>query len=395
MVLTTKQEQALKIAIERFKNNEPYTCISGYAGAGKSTLIKFIISALGLNPEKEVAYCAFTGKAANVLKNKGCVGATTIHKLIYQAYQLKDGSFSYRLKQKLDEPYKIIVIDEISMVSQDLWEKLLSFKIHLLVTGDPEQLPPVMAEPNKVLQKPHIFLDEIMRQAQESEIIRLSMAIRNNQSLSPIKLNEIQIIDKDKLNTGMLLWADQILCATNNTRIGINNQVRSLLGRGEVPEAEDKVISLHNHWQVCANNTYMPLTNGTIGNLRAPDKRYIKLPFYISDKSIAYLFTNFYTEEGDIFQNLPIDYEQLANGNKTLSARQEYLLNKNKTFPYSAPMDFTYAYAITTHKAQGSEWSKVLVLEEGFPFNKEEHRRWLYTSVTRAKEKLVLIRNFN
>ena len=56
------------------------------------------------------------------------------------------------------------------------------------------------------------------------------------------------------------------------------------------------------------------------------------------------------------------------------------------------PMEFTYAYAITAHKSQGSEWDKVLVIEEKFPFNKVEHARWLYTACTRASSRLVLVR---
>ena len=67
MELTAKQEQGLKIAVERYKNKERYTVIAGYAGSGKSTLIKFIISALRVHPEEEVCYVAFTGKAATVL----------------------------------------------------------------------------------------------------------------------------------------------------------------------------------------------------------------------------------------------------------------------------------------------------------------------------------------
>ena len=78
MNLTAKQEEGLKIAVERFKNHEPYTCISGYAGTGKSTLIKFIIAALDIPPE-EVSYVAYTGKAAQVLKQKGCPNPVTAH----------------------------------------------------------------------------------------------------------------------------------------------------------------------------------------------------------------------------------------------------------------------------------------------------------------------------
>lgn len=88
--LTKKQEEGLKIAIERYKNGEKYTCISGFAGTGKSTLVKFIIAAMGVK-EDNVRYIAYTGKAANVLKNKGCAGAMTAHKLLYYSQMLPNG----------------------------------------------------------------------------------------------------------------------------------------------------------------------------------------------------------------------------------------------------------------------------------------------------------------
>jgi hypothetical protein len=102
------------------------------------------------------------------------------------------------------------------------------------------------------------------------------------------------------------------------------------------------------------------------------------------------MMTNMELDDQDTFIDLPIDYQCLTSGTPSLSPKQMYLLGKNENAP-DPPFEFAYAYAITTHKAQGSEWDKVLVFEEGFPFNKEEHKRWLYTAVTRAKEKLVLI----
>ena len=70
MELTPKQMAGLNTAIERYHNGEKYTCISGYAGSGKSTLVKFIVSALQIS-EEEICYTAFTGKACNVLQKKG------------------------------------------------------------------------------------------------------------------------------------------------------------------------------------------------------------------------------------------------------------------------------------------------------------------------------------
>lgn len=136
MILTAKQEEGLKIAVERYRAREPYTIISGYAGSGKSTLIKFIISALNL-PEERVAYVAYTGKAANVLKQKGCPNATTAHKLLYYANKTPNGGFVFRPKPTLEIPYKLIVVDEVSMLPRDMWNLLLSHHIYVLACGDP------------------------------------------------------------------------------------------------------------------------------------------------------------------------------------------------------------------------------------------------------------------
>ena len=103
--------------------------------------------------------------------------------------------------------------------------------------------------------------------------------------------------------------------------------------------------------------------------------------------------TDIKLEDGEYFRNVPIDYQALATGTASLNPKQMYLLRKNKTFFMEPPFDFAYAYAITTHKSQGSEWDKVLVFEESFPRVTDEHRRWLYTAATRAKEKLVIVKN--
>ena len=115
MVLTRKQEEGLKIAVERFKAHEPWTCIAGYAVTGKSTLVKFIVSALNLHPS-EVCYIAFTGKAAKVLREKGCPNAMTAHRLLYQSFPRNDGTFYHKPRRPLDYPYQLIVVDEISML---------------------------------------------------------------------------------------------------------------------------------------------------------------------------------------------------------------------------------------------------------------------------------------
>lgn len=161
MELTNKQEQGLRIAIERYKAHEPYTVIAGYAGTGKSTLIKFIVTALNIDPER-VAYIAYTGKAAQVLRNKGCPNAMTAHRLLYKSIQQKDGTFVHIPRESLNSNCDIVVVDEVSMLPKPMWALLLSHKIYVIACGDPGQLPPI-GEENGILDSPHIFLDEIMR----------------------------------------------------------------------------------------------------------------------------------------------------------------------------------------------------------------------------------------
>ena len=392
MILTAKQEEGLKIAIERFKKREPYTCISGYAGTGKSTLIKFIIAALDI-PAERVSYVAYTGKAAQVLKQKGCPNPVTAHKLLYKAKPMPNGT--YKFVPKLVEDYDIIVVDEVSMLPKEMWQQLLSHRIHVIATGDPFQLPPIDKDSdNHVLDHPHVFLDEIMRQAYDSEIIRFSMWIREGKPINefPASGQQVMFVKPNQIVTGMYEWADQILCATNAKRNEINRFMRNIKGFGEEPEVGDKIISLRNQWDFLSNDwdDPAPLTNGTIGTIQTAFRRDVTPPFWICDRKIPVLSTTMIDENGDQFDFIPIDYTSLTTGEKFLTGRQEYQMRKSDKCG-DPPFEFSYAYGITCHKAQGSEWGKVMVYEERFPFDKTEHARWAYTAATRASEKLVWI----
>lgn len=391
MVLTKKQDEGLKIAIERYKNHEPWTCIAGYSGTGKSTLVKFIVNALDID-EDYVCYIAYTGKAAKVLREKGCPNAMTAHRLLYQSFPRADGTFYHKIKRPLDWPYKLIIVDEISMLPKEIWELLLSHKIHVICLGDPFQLPPI-GEDNQVLYNPHIFLDEIMRQAQESEIIRLTMDIRNGKSLSLFKGNEVQVIDQKDMVGGMYGWADQIIVAKNITRRDVNTGMRKMLFGVEdnTPVEGDKIICLRNDWETVTEVGDV-LVNGTIGTL-SNIKFNHNHPF-LKPQMIANFLPDDYTDldvqtsPHDLyFRDLNIDYKLLTTGEPTVTEK-----NFKRFHKQFRPLTFDYGYCITCHKAQGSEYDKVLVLEEFLRGN--DHDRWLYTAATRAKEKLVIVRNF-
>jgi exodeoxyribonuclease-5 len=362
-------------------------------------LVKFIIAALNLDPES-VAYISFTGKAAQVLRQKGNPNATTAHKLLYFSKRMKDGRYAFIPRKSIDN-YKLIVVDEVSMLPKKMWDLLLSHHKYVIALGDPEQLPPIdKTQDNHVLDTPHVFLDEVMRQAKGSEIVRLSMWIRENKPVSmfPFAGEEVQYFKAKDLSMGMLLWADQILCATNKTRNLLNSTVREALGYGPLPDEKDKLICLHNHWDYESASGEWALTNGVIGRIENYNIVTERSPTFrnLDSKNVDIMYTDILLEDGDRFVNCPIDYNCLLTGQPAFTPKELYILNKNKPkdedMPcFTPPYEFAYGYSMTTWKAQGSQWNKVTVLEEGFPYDKDEHRRWLYTSCTRASKRLTLI----
>ena len=392
MTLTTKQEVGLAEAITRFKNHEKYITIAGYAGTGKTTLVKFIIDALDVD-EDQIAYVSFTGKAAEVLRRKGNKNAMTLHKLLYDSIPRPGGGF-FR-KPKLSLEYTIVVVDEVSMVPKSMIDMLLNHKVFVVFLGDPGQLPMIdKNESHDLLDHPHVFLDEIMRQAAESEIIQLTMKIRNGEDIPYMKGNDVMILPKQELVTGHLQWADTIITATNATRHNINQQMRTLYGFEGALQPNEKVICKRNYWDDI-NDDGDALVNGTIGIVDNVFDSFIKIPNYIKNNryTIPTIMCDLKPEIGQIFKEVNIDRDFLLSENPCVDWRVSYQIGKLRPrIGDILPRQITYGYALTCHAAQGSQWGKVLVLEESFPFDREEHKRWLYTACTRPENKLVLLR---
>lgn len=392
MILTKKQEEGLKIAVERYKNREKYTVISGYAGTGKSTLVRFIIAALKVS-EHRVCYATFTGKAAEVLRQMGNKNAQTLHHLLYEHIPKAGGGFIRKRKPRIE--YDVVVVDEVSMVPKDIMELLFSHAVYVICLGDPFQIPPIDKETdNHLLDNPHIFLDEIMRQEEGNEIIQLSMGIRQMKAIPPHLGTNVRVYNKRDFIPDMLTWADQVLVATNNKRIELNNTIRKMKGFAFEPQPGDKVVCLRNYWDDISS-AGNPLVNGLIGYLGDPETTEIKFPWNArtSIKSIPALISGVSIEDNEYYDDLYIDKSLLLYGQPSLDWRDSYKLNQRKQiWGDLVPKEFGYGYAITGHKAQGSQWDKVLVIEERFPFDKIEHARWLYTCITRAIDKVVLIK---
>lgn len=367
--LTKKQKEGLDICLKRYKDKEKYTIIAGYAGTGKSYLVNAIVDAFGFK-ENEVAYASYTGKAALVLQNQG-KNATTLHRLLYRSYPDGYGNFIRKPIEHLDSNLKLIIIDEISMCPKEMWSLLLSHNIYIIGLGDPFQLPPI-GDDLHLLDNPHIFLTEVMRQALDSDIIKYSLSLREGENLEKnIKGNDIQTISKENLNSGMLLWADQVLCGKNVTRKKLNNQIRLLLNKKGIVDENEKLICTKNYWDKMSKNGDF-LVNGLIGFTKN---------LIIDNKKIK---CDFCLENEHYFDNLSLDYNLLENGKPTIIKTK-----LGKILP-NFLIEMDYGYVITVHKAQGSQFEKVLIYDD-YWLQGIDYRRWLYTAITRAINKVVIL----
>ena len=363
---TPQQDEALK-AVARWLKAKPgrgdvpqIFRLFGYAGTGKTTLARHVAQGV----DGKVLYAAFTGKAAQVMRNKGCAGASTIHSLIYKALESEAEQPSFELWS--DAPAakaKLIVIDECSMVDADLGRDLMSFAVPLLVLGDPAQLPPVSGGGFFTNAEPDVMLSEVHRQAQDDPIVRLSMQVRAGERLAPGQYGVSAVVRRADLDPQLVLSADQVLVGRNATRRAYNERMRLRRGfAGALPEAGDKLVCLRN-------NRRKGLFNGSLWSVAergAPRRRAIKLTLNSDEASRKPVKVSVLREcfSGDV--------EQL-----------EWVERKRYD-------EFDFGYVLTVHKAQGSQWDSVVLFDELFAFS-EGRSRWLYTGITRAAKQLTVV----
>lgn len=383
MELTERQKEGVRIAIQRYKNHEKYTVIAGYAGTGKSTVVEYIVKELGLKNE-DVAYCAYTGRAAKVLRDKNCPNAMTTHRLLFNSHENADGTFTHIPKDNLACDYKLIVVDEVSMLPKYFFELMLKHGVHIICLGDPGQLPPVATgndTDHHLLDHPHVFLDEIMRQAADNEIIKLSMDIRNGEPLLYQRGKDVCVIPYNKLSDKIMLGADIMLCATNKKRIAMNQYCREVVYGEDVPPyplSGEKIICLKNNYQY-ENDSDTPLINGSVGTISDIDISPSKLFGHT-------MMANFNADDG-MFYQIPMDYKMFTEHVETINKDNFKKFRKEKV----KPCLFDYAYCCTVHKAQGGQYDRVIVFVENFPHDAETRKKWLYTAVTRAASKLIIV----
>lgn len=359
-----------------------YTTLGGYAGTGKTTLLGYLSNFLHKENKKlKIAFCSYTGKATRVLnrklrdtkslQNTDFIG--TIHRLIYRAIvDDKDNIIGWEKIPEEEFKYDLIVVDEASMVTEDIWKDLLSFGRPILAVGDHGQLPPVNSSFN-LMSQPDQTLEEIYRQELNNPIIKVSEIARKYGNIpfeefsrSVKKLNKIESDTQDTIHDIFDSFNDEtmVLCGYNKTRVNLNKAIRSLHFDTPNPQVGDRVICLKN-------NRIMEIFNGMTGTILDISREGTEeLKYYESEISLD-------------FEDIPfwgkISIEQFNSID---------LVEKNlEDINY-----FDFGYALTVHKAQGSQARRVVVFEERFPkMDDDTFRRWLYTAVTRAEEELYII----
>ena len=380
----------------------------GWAGTGKTTLAKHFAEGAG-----RVAFGAYTGKAALVLRQKGCLNAATLHSMIYlpspkseadiaemrvELFNLKislveegvseeDIVLHRRVKfiqdqiedenARLSQPRftlnrnsdvkscDLIIVDEVTMVDQRMGEDLCSFGVPILVLGDPGQLPPVGGGGYFTKQRPDILLTEIHRQAQDNPILQLATQVRKKQPLTLGKYGESEVISMKELKerTQQVQEMDMVLCGRNRTRRVTNQRLRELKGIESIYPVEGEQL-------VCLKNSAQEgLLNGGLWTVNSVENYSDELRRYMAVASID--------------EPATVDVEALSmifRGEDT---------NKVDYFTIASSHWFDYGSCLTVHKSQGSQWACGLVIDESECFRGFESNH-LYTGLTRFSDKVLI-----
>jgi exodeoxyribonuclease-5 len=408
MIRFTKEQDAALLRIREFikADDQDFMYLGGYAGTGKTTLMQYFINSLD---EKPICL-APTGKAASVLAKKldNCE-VRTIHSALYKPLGKNSGRLE-ELKELLkttpaDDPrYKkiqqewarevikyqraevrfedneeksiqagnLIIVDEASMVTTRMMDDLLKTKAKIIFVGDPGQLPPVKDSGYFTYTKPDAMLTEVQRQALDNPIIALSMKVRQGQTVEDHDNEHVSKRPMKSFDIERLRDADQILTGMNAKRHKVNRMMRKMLGQFEegpqqwMPREGEKLISLRNRHSrgaffingvicSCEKSAEIDSTGEVKMDVSYEDSLYFGVPF------------NPYPFE--------VTYNKMAD--------PMAVLDRHTT-------EFDFGYAITVHKSQGSEWEKVILVDDEMMLNnREQRKRWLYTALTRAKSHLT------
>lgn len=385
--LSPDQITALRTIGQWYRSvSSPYLTLGGYAGTGKTTLIAYVRQALRDNdPDVKVAFCSFTGKAVRVMErtlkaqkvSRRGDSLSTIHGLIYNTETDAAGHVT-KWRKRPSLSINLIIVDEASMVTAELWDDLLSYGIPVLAVGDHGQLPPVGSSFN-LMAEPMIRLEKVYRQATDSPIVAVATLARTTGEIPPGRYGD-EVVKYSRSGDGIGMEMEElleqwrpdwlVLSGYNHTRVRLNASLRARMGF-ETPEPTtgDHVICLRN-------NTQAKLYNGMTGIIT-----WIESAEHDSEQ---------------LWWQAGIRLEEREYEGRIL---REQFGAKETISPIPLLPDtkkrgdlFDFGYALTVHKAQGSSADTVLLFEERSKhMSDDDWRRWLYTAVTRAERQLFII----
>jgi exodeoxyribonuclease-5 len=403
--LTQGQEQGLA-AVHRAsgKMHATTTVIAGFAGTGKTTLLRVIAQVHG-----RPVVITPTGKAALRVREATGLTASTIHRWLYKPVEDADTGavkFVRRYPDEIDvPPSRLILLDEASMVSASIWKDVFetckSLNLRLVLVGDPFQLPPVDPSnqiPFSVLTPEfaaslgaeRVEMTEILRQAQDNPVIRASIALRAGHGMSSFReLQHIQLSEFAQVAVATHRAGGVTICHRNVTRFQINAGIRGMLGiHDELPQPGEPLMVLKNSYEVGLVNGESIVFKGW---LEPPDVYERIYDRYKQHEEIArFGGTNVGTDDKKLPATIAVEelYGRLQAGPRAISiaaskwARLQNLYLADTVAPH---VHANFGYAYTSHKSQGSQWPYVLVvLEPSVRLNEDDGRRWAYTSITRA-----------
>lgn len=392
-----QQLDAIKKCVEWYFTKThiyPFFAIGGLAGTGKSTVVSIIIKLLGV-PLQDVVFATLTGKASLVLRLKGNP-SNTIHKTFYSVYKSKK-SFVFSKKHRIPSNIRLIVIDEVSMINQNMLEDILSFGIPVIVLGDYNQLKPIFGS-NIFLEDPNnfnVFLTQVMRQNDTSGILDLADMSRNNEPISLGQYKQSKAITMEEFLNDVTKY-DVVLCYANKTRRILNNYIREQLGYKTVfPVKGEKVLCLMNNYNYELEYMDIPIyiINGMLGIVT-------KDAYQIDEDGLELLNLEFIPDflvdqdNSNLKFNSKCFREPFEQYRKDITKEAFIEALYNDTIEDDALEDILmvdFGYAFTVHKSQGSQFDHVAVLVSDYRGSGEAFKNWLYTAITRGVKSVTLI----
>lgn len=372
MKFSPQQELALKAVNNWYQKPWPTDGshkifrVFGYAGTGKTTLAIHFAQ----NIDGDVLFGSFTGKAALVMRKNGCWNAKTLHSLIYKpVVDSTTGEVEFlKNPESALKDADLLVIDECSMVYKELAEDIMSYGVPILVLGDPAQLPPVGDDTGYFTEvDPDVMLTEIHRQARDNPIIDLATSVRMGKRIHYGTYGESEVVEKARKS--MALEADTVIVGRNAFRTDLNRKIRRMKGfKGDCPQPGEKLICLKNDADLKIFNGGIFSVENAITDGKKVGKEWIKMVLKDEDDPdrgpvIVRTHKSFF------YDDVSIPSWKVLRGTQS----------------------FDFGYCLTCHKSQGSQWDNVLIYDESYCFG-EDRNRWLYTSITRAAERVIIVR---